>query len=126
DAFGNHVATNDTAEDVHQNGSHVAVGQDDLERLGHALFGRAAAHVEEVRRLAAVQVDDVHGTHGQAGTVDHATDVAFQRHVVQFELGSVGFTGVVLRRVVEGLQLRLTVHGVGVDVDLRVQAVQVA
>ena len=37
-----------------------------------------------------------------------------------------GFTRVVLGRVVHGAQLGLTVHGVGVDVDLGVQAVQVA
>ncbi|MDR6358060.1 hypothetical protein Q3H58_004731 [Pseudomonas psychrotolerans] len=37
-----------------------------------------------------------------------------------------GFTGVVLRRVVEGAQLGLTVDGVAVDVDLGIQAVQVA
>src|SRR5690606_36941777 len=63
---------------------------------------------------------------GQASTVDHATDVTFQRHVVQFELGSVGFTWIILRWIVESLQLWLTVHGVGVDVDLGVQAVQIA
>ncbi len=37
-----------------------------------------------------------------------------------------GFTGIVLGRVVEGFQLRLTVHGVGIDVDLGIEAVQVA
>ncbi len=73
-----------------------------------------------------MQVDDVHGAHGQTGTVDHAADVAFQCHVVQFELGSVGFARVILRRIVESLQLWLTVHGVGVDVDLGVEAMQVA
>ncbi|KAF1856457.1 hypothetical protein Lal_00048580, partial [Lupinus albus] len=126
DAFGNHVATNDTAEDVHQYGSDVAVGQDDLEGFGHALFGRATADVEEVGRLATVQVDDVHGAHGQASAVDHAADVAFQRDVVQFPLLRMGFTSVVLGRVVHGAQLGLAVHGVAVDVDLGVQAVQVA
>src|SRR5690606_2501031 len=44
----------------------------------------------------------------------------------QFELGSMGFTGVVLGRVVHGAQLGLTIQGVGVDVDLGIQAVQVA
>ncbi len=73
-----------------------------------------------------MQVNDVHGTHGQTGTVDHAADVAFQSNVVQFELGSVGFTRIVLRRIVHGAQLGLTVHGVAVDVDLGIQAVQVA
>ena len=73
-----------------------------------------------------MQVDDVHGTHGQAGAVDHAADVAFQRDVVQLPLLRMGFTGVVLGRVVHGAQLRLTVQGVAVDVDLGIQAVQVA
>src|SRR5690606_37956452 len=84
------------------------------------------AHVEEVGRLATVQVDDVHGTHGQTGTVDHAADVAVQSHVVQLELGSVGFTRIVLGRVMHGAKLGLAVQGVAVDVDLGVQAVQVA
>src|SRR5690606_25211821 len=96
----------------------VAVGQDDLERFGHALFGRTTTDVKEVGWLAAVQVDDVHGAHGQTGTVDHAADVAFQSYVVQFELGSVGFARIVLRRVMHGAQLGLAVHGVAVDVDL--------
>jgi hypothetical protein len=38
----------------------------------------AAADIEEVGRLAAVQLDDVHGRHRQAGAVDHAADVAVQ------------------------------------------------
>src|SRR5690606_27694626 len=126
DALGNHVATDDTAEDVDQNGLYVAVGQDGLERCGNAFLGCPAAHVEEVGRLATVQVDDVHGTHGQTGTVDHAADVAVQSHVVQLELGSVGFTRIVLGRVMHGAQLGLAVQGVAVDVDLGVQAVQVA
>jgi hypothetical protein len=73
-----------------------------------------------------VQVDDVHGAHGQAGTVDHAADVAVQGHVVQLPLGGMGFAGVVLGRIVHLAQLGLAVQGVAVDVDLGVQAVQVA
>ena len=42
---------------------------------------RAAAHVEEVGRLAAVQLDDVHRRHGEAGAVHHAPDVAVERDV---------------------------------------------
>src|SRR5690606_1250058 len=72
DAFGNHVAAHDATEDVDQYGLHVAVGKDDLERLGHPLLGGTTADIKEVGRLAAVQVDDIHGAHGQAGTVDHA------------------------------------------------------
>ena len=65
DAFRDHVAAHDAAKDVDQHRFDVAVGEDDLERLGYALLGGAAADVKEVGRLAAVQVDDVHGAHGQ-------------------------------------------------------------
>ena len=41
----------------------------------------AAADVEEVRRLAAVQLDDVHRAHRQAGAVDQAADVAVELDV---------------------------------------------
>src|SRR5690606_21846413 len=95
-------------------------------RFGHAFLGGAAADVKVGCRLAAVQVDDVHGAHGQTGAVHHAADVAGQRHVVQFPLLGVRFARIVLGRVVHGAQLGLTVQGVAVDVDLGIQAVQVA
>src|SRR5690606_37759162 len=82
DALGNHVATHDAAEDVHQHGLHIAIGKNDLEGFADALLGRATAHIQEVGRLAAMQIDDVHGAHGQAGTVDHAANVAIQRYIV--------------------------------------------
>jgi hypothetical protein len=34
----------------------------------HLLLGRVAAHIQEVGGRATVQLDDVHGGHGQAGT----------------------------------------------------------
>jgi hypothetical protein len=46
----------------------------------------AAADVEEVGRLAARQLDDVHRRHRQAGAVDHAADVAIELDVVEREL----------------------------------------
>jgi len=63
DAGGDHVAADDAAEDVDQNGFDVGVRGDDLERLRDALGGSAAADVEEVGRRAAVQLDHVHGGH---------------------------------------------------------------
>ena len=42
------------------------------------LGGRAAADVKEIGRLAAVELDDVHGGHGEAGTVDEAANVAVE------------------------------------------------
>src|SRR3546814_2031034 len=65
-AFGDHVASHDAAEDVHQNGRDIAIGENDLERFGHAFLGGTTAHVEEVRRRTAMQVDDIHGAHGRS------------------------------------------------------------
>src|SRR5690606_35167558 len=83
DAFGNHVAAHNAAEDVDEDRLHVVRRQDQLERLGHALLGGAAADVEEVRGRAAFQLDHVHRRHRQARAVDHAADVAVHGHVVQ-------------------------------------------
>ena len=57
-----------------------------LERVLDLLGVGAAADVEEVRRLAARQLDDVHRRHRQAGAVDHAADRAVELDVVQAEL----------------------------------------
>src|SRR3546814_8308569 len=65
--------------------------RDQLERLGDLLGRGAAADVKEVRRLATVQLDDVHGRHRQTGAIDHAADVAFERHVVEVVLGGRAF-----------------------------------
>ena len=60
--------------------------QHDLERLGHLLGRRAAAHVEEVRGLAAVELDDVHRRHREPRAVHEAADVAVELDVVEIEL----------------------------------------
>ena len=62
----------------------------DAKGLGDLLDVRAAAHVQKVRRLAAVQLDQVHGAHGQAGSVDQAADVAVQLDVAQAGLAGAG------------------------------------
>ena len=59
---------------------------------------RAAADVEEVGRLAAVELDDVHRRHREAGAVDHAADVAVERDVVQVVFRRFDLLGVLLRR----------------------------
>lgn len=38
----------------------------------------AATDVEEVRGIAAIQLDDVHGGHGQTSTIHHATNIAYE------------------------------------------------
>jgi hypothetical protein len=127
DAVGDGVALHDAAEDVDQDGLHLRVRTQDLEGSLHLLHVGASAHVQEVGRLAALQLDDVHRGHGEAGSVDHAADVAVQRHVVE-----AGRDGLVLVRVhvlggervlLEVEQLLLSELGVVVDADLGVDGV---
>src|SRR5205085_1120887 len=85
-ALGDAVAAHDPAEDVDEDRFHVLVAEDDAERVGYLFGAGAAADVEEVRGLAAGQLDDVHGGHGQPRAVDHAADGAVELDVVQPEL----------------------------------------
>src|SRR5690625_3081717 len=82
-ALGDHIAAHDATENVDEDAFDVRVREDDLEGRGHPLLGGAATHVEEVGRIAAIELDDVHGRHGQAGAVDHAADVTVELDIVQ-------------------------------------------
>ena len=57
--------------------------EQDAEALEHLVLVGAAADVEEVGRLAAVVLDQVHRAHGQPGAVDQAGDVAVEADVAQ-------------------------------------------
>ena len=81
----------------------------------------AAADVEEVGRLAAVELDDVHGRHGEAGAVDHAADVAVELDVVEAVLGGLELGRVFLVRVAQRLDLLVAEERVVVEVHLGVE-----
>ena len=49
----------------------------------HLLLCGIATHIQEVGRGAPMQLDDVHGGHGQARPIDHAPNAAVQANVVQ-------------------------------------------
>jgi len=63
-ALGDDVTAHDAAEDVDKDALHILVGENDLEGFGDTLGGGATTDIEEVRRRAALQLDDVHGRHG--------------------------------------------------------------
>ena len=69
-------------ESAHQHRANVLVGREDLERVADLFLICAAVDVEEIRRLAPRELDDVHGGHCQAGAVHHATDGAVQTDVI--------------------------------------------
>ena len=62
------------------------LAEQDAESFEHLVLVGAAADVEEVGRLAAVVLDQVHRAHRQAGAVDQAGDVAVEADVAQAAL----------------------------------------
>ena len=84
-------------------------------------FVGAAADVEEIGREGAVQLDDVHRRHGEAGAVDHAADIA-----VQLDVGEVVFRRLDLHRILFGevaqsLEVGVAELGIIVEADLGVE-----
>ena len=120
-ALGDDVAAHDAAEDVDEDALHVRVGGDDLERRRHLLLGGAAADVEEVGRALAVELDDVHRRHREAGAVDHAADRAVERDVVEVVLGRLDLLGVLLALVAQRDDVGMAIERVVVERHLGVE-----
>ena len=66
----------------------------------HLRLLRCSTNVKEICWRAPMELDDVHGSHRQAGAIHHAPDAAVQANVVEVVLASrhfsarlVSFTG---------------------------------
>lgn len=114
------VAADDTTEDVDKDGRHLGVAGDQLESALDGSGGGTTADVKEVSGGTAVQLDNIHGGHGQTGTVDQAANVTVQLDEVQAELGGLDLIGVLLGDVAPGEDLLLAELGVVVESELGV------
>src|SRR5579863_7563960 len=92
--LGDDVAAHDAAKNIDEYPLNVGIGGDDLERSRDFVLRRAAANVEKIRRTFPIELDDVHGRHGEAGAVDHASDRAVESDVVEIVLGGFDLLGV--------------------------------
>ena len=90
--------------------------------MGDLVGPRPAADVEEVRRLAAGPLHQVHRRHRQAGAVDHAADRAVELDERQPGLARGAVGRVLLVGVAEVLEPRVAGEGRVVEGDLRVEA----
>ena len=115
-----HVATENAPEYVDEYFGDVPVGQDYPQRLGYLFLVRATSNVEEVGGRGAGSEGHVHRRHREAGTVDHAPDIAVESDVADAELSGLGFKRVLLFRVVELGEVAMAEHRVVVEVELGV------
>ena len=100
--------------------------EQDAERFGDLLGVGAAADVEEVGRFAAVELDEVHRGHREAGAVDEAADVAVELDVAEARFAGAEFVRVFFGGVAELGELRVAEQGVVVEADLGVEGEQLA
>ncbi len=126
DALGDDVAAHDPAEDVDEDAFDRRVAEDDLERRGYLFLVGAAADVEEVGGLGAIQLDDVHRRHGETGAVDHAADISVELDVGEVVFRRLDLGGDFLGEVAKLLDVRMAEFGIVVEADLGIQDQQFA
>ena len=82
DALGNSIALHDASKDIHEDCFHLGMLTKDLESSFDLRGGCSTANVQEVGWLASLELNDVHGCHGETSSVDHAPDVTIESDVV--------------------------------------------
>src|SRR5919109_181530 len=98
-ASGDQIAADDAAEDIHQNRPHTRVRHQELKSLRDSLGGGAAAYVEKVGRSPPVELNDIHSSHGESCTIDHAADIAVEADIIEIIPPGYGFFGIFLGRI---------------------------
>ena len=97
------------------------IGRQNLECVIHLLLRDATSHIEEVGRLAVVQLHDVHRCHGETSAVDQTADIAVHADVVEIVFGGLLLARVRLSLVIQREDVGLAELGVVVEVDFRVK-----
>lgn len=100
----------------------MGVRCDDFESGLDSFGSGATTNVQEVGRATAVELDNVHGSHGKTSTVDKTTNGTVETNVVEVVLGSLDFTRVLLSGVTEGKGVLLSELGIVIKVELSVHA----
>jgi hypothetical protein len=76
---------------------------------------------QKLAGLGAVQLDDVHRRHGEAGAVDHAADIAVELDVGEVVLRRLDLHRILLGLVAQRLDVGMAEHGVGIEAHLGVE-----
>ncbi|KAI3487620.1 hypothetical protein L1887_48401 [Cichorium endivia] len=87
DALCDLLARDNAAKDVDKDALHLVRVEQQLKRLFDRSGRGGATDVEEVGRVAAVELEHIHGSHGKTGAVDEAANVAVELDEVEAVLG---------------------------------------
>lgn len=89
----NGVTSNYAAEDVDENCRNFWIAGDEIEGRSNSFGSRTSANVQEIRRGAAVELDDVHCGHCEASTIHKTANIAIQFDEIEtMSRKSVNFT----------------------------------
>ena len=120
--LGDGIASHDTTKDVDEDGGDLGVAGDEVKGLLDGLGAGSTTDVEEVGGRSAVELDDIHGGHGEAGAVDQASNITVELDEVETRLGGLDLVGILLAGVTPVENLLLSEVCVVVKVELGVHA----
>ena len=126
DGGGEVVASEDSTEDVHKDSFDLGVVVEELEGLGQCIALCAATDIKEVSRLTTVELDDIHGGHGETSAVDEAADVTSDVNIIKIKALGVLLTSVILSFIFDGCEVLLAEESVRIDGDLAVSCKHLA
>lgn len=118
--LGNVVTSDNTSENVDEDGGDTGLGGNELKGLLDGVGSGSSTTVEEVSGLTSVELDDVHGGHGETSSVDETSNVSVELDEVKTVSGSLNLLGVLLGQISPGPHLLLSERGVVVKAELGV------
>lgn len=118
----NVITSDDTAEDVDEDGRDLGVAGDELKRLFNGSRSSTTTDIQEVGGLTTVQLDDIHSSHGETSTVDETADVTVELDEVEARLGSTNLVSILLSGITPLKDLLLSEIGVVVETELGIHA----
>mmetsp|Transcript_29785 Transcript_29785/g.40920 ORF Transcript_29785/g.40920 Transcript_29785/m.40920 type:complete len:205 (-) Transcript_29785:649-1263(-) len=117
-SHGNHITTHNASEYVNKDGLDLFVCIQQLKGFLDLALSGTTAYIQEVRRVAPFELDDVHSGHRETRSIHHAANVASEADVVQVVLGCLHLSRILLRAVSKLKHRSLSELRVIIEVDL--------
>jgi len=116
------VTTQNTTENINENSLNWLIVVKKFQGCGQRFSLSWTSNIKEVGGRSTVKIDNVHGAHGEASTVDEAANVAANVNVVKVKLFGVSFLGIILSKIFLVSEFFLAVKRVRVNGNFGVGA----